>query len=100
MRQIQITSVTSTTLPYNLFACDVYGNQCVLIATVNTSIPPPILITLPTQFNNAPALGLKLIDSLGCEKFGVIYCDDKGKIYQDGDIFIFMDANFYIFENQ
>jgi hypothetical protein len=99
MTQLQISSVTSS-LPYNLFACDVYGNQCVLISTVNTPIPPPILITLPIQFNTAPAFGLKLIDSFGCEKFGVIYCDDKGKIYQDGDIFIFMDANFYIFENQ
>jgi len=100
MTQIDIISVTGVTLPFNLFVCDVYGNQCVLIATINTSVPPPIEIILPIQFNSAPALGLKLIDSIGCEKFGIIYCDEKAKIYQDGEIFIFMDANIYIFENQ
>jgi hypothetical protein len=100
MTQIEITSVTGVSLPFNLFACDVYGNQCVLIATINTSIPPSLVITLPIQFNTAPALGLKLIDSIGCEKFGIIYCDEKAKIYQDGEIFIFMDANIYIFEGQ
>lgn len=100
MTQIEISSVSGVTLPYNLFACDVYGNQCVLIATINTPIPPSIFIVLPQQFNTAPAIGLKLIDSIGCEKFGVIYCDAKGKIYEDGNIFIFMDANIYIFEDQ
>ena len=71
-----------------------------LISTINTQVPPSISIVLPTAFNSAPAVGIKIIDSLGCEKFGIIYCDAKGKIYQDGEIFIFMDANIYIFEDQ
>jgi hypothetical protein len=100
MTQIDIISVTGVTLPFNLFVCDVYNNQCVLIATVNTPIPPPISITLPIQFNTAPAIGLKLIDNIGCEKFGIIYCDKIGKVFQDGEIFMFMDANIYIFEGQ
>jgi len=100
MTQIEITGVSGVTLPYNIYACDVYGNQCVLLASVNVSVPPAISIVLPTEFNSAPAVGIKIIDSLGCEKFGIIYCDAKGKIYQDGEIFIFMDANIYIFENQ
>lgn len=100
MTQIEITGLSGVTLPFNLYACDVYGNQCALIATINTTIPPSISIVLPIQFNSAPAVGLKFIDSVGCEKFGVIYCGAKGKIFQDGDIFIFMDANIYIFEDQ
>jgi len=100
MTQIEITGVSGVTLPYNLYACDVYGNQCVLVATINATVPPSISIVLPIEFNSAPAIGIKLIDSLGCEKFGIIYCDEKGKIYQDGEVFIFMDANIYIFENQ
>jgi hypothetical protein len=35
---------------------------------------PPITITLPPQFNTAPAVGLLLIDSIGCERFEEIYC--------------------------
>jgi hypothetical protein len=100
MTKLDINSITGASLPLNLYACDVYGNQCVLIATITTAIPPPIEIILPAQFNTAPALGLKLIDSIGCEKFGIIYCDDKAKIFQDGVIFIFMDADIYIFEDQ
>lgn len=100
MTQIEITSISGITTPFNLYACDVYECNCVLIATINTTIPPPILITLPTTFNSAPAIGLKFIDLVGCEKFGIIYCGDKGKIFEDGDIFIFMDANIYIFEDQ
>ena len=100
MTQIEITGVSGVTLPYDLYACDVYGNQCVLISTINTQVPPSISIVLPTAFNSAPAVGIKIIYSLGCEKFGIIYCDAKGKIYQDGEIFIFMDANIYIFEDQ
>jgi hypothetical protein len=34
----------------------------------------PITITLPPQFNTAPAVGLLLIDSIGCERFEEIYC--------------------------
>jgi hypothetical protein len=100
MTQIEITGVSGVTLPYNLYACDVYGNQCVLLASINVSVPPVISIVLPSGFNSAPSVGIKIIDSLGCEKFGIFYCDEKGKIYQDGEIFIFMDANIYIFENQ
>lgn len=100
MRQVEITNVSGVTLPYNLFICDVYGNQCVLVATINVAIPPNIIITLPAQFETAPAIGLKFIDSAGCEKFGIIYCPEAGKIFQDGEIFLFMDANIYIFEDQ
>ena len=92
MTQIEITGVSGVTLPYDLYACDVYGNQCVLISTINTQVPPSISIVLPTAFNSAPAVGIKIIDSLGCEKFGIIYCDAKGKIYQDGEICLFHNS--------
>jgi hypothetical protein len=100
MSQIEIALTSGVTTPFNLFVCDIYGNQCVLVTTVYVPIPPSILITLPIQFNTAPAIGVKLIDNFGCEKFVIIYCDEKSKIYQDGEIFIFMDNNVYIFENQ
>jgi hypothetical protein len=56
---------------------------------------------VPSQFNNAPAIGLKIIDVNGCEQFGIIYCGAaKGKIFQSGEVFLFMDGNIYIFEDQ
>jgi hypothetical protein len=101
MTQIQINNVTGVTLPYNIFICDVYGNQCELVATINTPIPPSIIITLPLQFNTAPAIGIKVNDSLGCEKFTIANCietEPVEKQFQDGDDFYFMDYEIFQFQ--
>jgi hypothetical protein len=74
MSQIEITLTSGVTTPFNLFVCDVYGNQCVLVTTIYVPIPPSIFITLPIQFNTAPAIGIKLTDALGCEKFEIYNC--------------------------
>ena len=85
-----------------MFVCDVYGNQCVLITTIPSTATFPLTITLPPQFNGAPAVGIKIIDSTGCELFGIINCQGigKGKLFEDGEIFLFMDADIYIFQDQ
>lgn len=101
MSTIEINGITGVTYPYDIYACDVYGNNCVLVSTINSPVPPIITIDLPSQFDTAPAIGLKIIDSAGCEKFGILNCEvNKGKLYESGEIFIFQDANIYIFEDQ
>ena len=100
MTQLQINNVTGATLPYDIFICDVYGNQCILVATINVAVPPTITITLPIQFNTSPAIGLKIITP-DCEKFVIINCDELppvGKQFQDGDTFFFMDYSVYEFQ--
>ena len=74
MGQLLINTVTGFTVPFSAYTCDVYGNQCVLVTTIYTPIPPSIFITLPIQFNTAPAIGIKLTDALGCEKFEIYNC--------------------------
>ena len=69
--QVTITSVSGLTPPFSAYCCNVYGNQCVY---VGLGVITPIPITLPLQFNTAPAVGLLLIDSIGCERFEEIYC--------------------------
>jgi len=101
MSTIAIYGMTGVTLPYDIYTCDVYGNSCVLVSTINSTVPPIITITLPSQFNTAPAIGIKIIDSVGCEKFGIINCQEgKGKLFESGEVFLFQDANIYIFEDQ
>lgn len=75
MLVIQLNSITGATPPYDLYLCDVYGNQCAVLATINTPIPPSITLNVPSQFNNVPAIGLKIIDVNGCEQFGIINCE-------------------------
>jgi hypothetical protein len=103
MTQLEVTGISGGTLPINIYACDVFQNQCVLFATINTSVPPNIIFTLPQQFDTAPAIGILIIDANGCERFEVGVCGDSGytKIFQDisdDHIFQFMDFVIYQFE--
>jgi hypothetical protein len=99
MTQLEIYNVTGLTIPYQIYICDVYGNQCVLVASVNTNIPPSATITLPPQFNTAPAIGVKLNDTF-CEKLVIINCNEllNHKQFQDGDEFFFMDYSVFQFQ--
>jgi|688.fasta_scaffold1042165_2 hypothetical protein len=101
MAQIQIQTTSFIFTSYNVFVCDVYGNQCVLVANVLPPQPPTIVITIPSQFNTAPAVGIKLIDSLGCEILKIVDCTQQYltiKQFQDGDDFYFMDNEEYDFQ--
>jgi len=98
---LQIDGITGATAPYDLYVCDVYGNQCAVLATINTPIPPSITLNIPSQFNNVPAIGIKIIDVYGCEEFFILNCgESKSKLFQSGEGFLFMDANIYLFEDQ
>lgn len=103
MTQLEIISISGGTLPINIYACDVYQNQCILFATINTPIPPNVIFTLPQQFDTAPAIGILIVDANGCERFEVGVCGDTGytKIFQDISddyVFQFMDFVIYQFE--
>jgi hypothetical protein len=75
MQTITISNISGLTQPYEIYVCDVYGNQCSQISTVNTSVPPSItLYNLPPIFNTAPSVGIKIITSDGCERFEVVNC--------------------------
>jgi len=74
MSELIINSVSGNTLPYDVYICDVYGNQCILVATINTNIPSSVTLPLPEEFDNAPSIGIKTIDSIGCEKFTINNC--------------------------
>ena len=98
MTNLTINSITGLVPPFSGYACDVYGNQCVYIGQITTT---PVTITLPPQFDTAPAIGLKLINSTGCEKLITLICIDEGTVekqYQDGDDFFFMDYEIYQFQ--
>lgn len=75
MNEILINSVVGFSFPITAYTCDVYNNQCVFTSEINTV---PTYIQLPSQFDTAPAVGLKLVDPSGCEKFETITCAPFG----------------------
>lgn len=80
MNEITINSVSGFSLPISAYTCDVYGNQCVYAGTITTI---PETITLSSQFNTAPALGLKLNDGT-CEIFEIIDCQEPPCVKPSG----------------
>lgn len=101
MTAINIQSITGINFPYTIYACDVYGSQCILIATLVTSVPPEKIIILPSQFDSVAAVGIKVIDGNNCERFEVVYCNllpPVPKQFQDYEYFEFMDFEIFDFQ--
>ena len=103
MTQITLNSITGLTYPYTVYVCNVYGLNCVLLAVVNTNVPAPVSILLPSpQFDMAPAVGIKIVTSDGCVRFEIVNCtsqDEGQKQFQDLELFDFMDGTPYYFQN-
>jgi hypothetical protein len=68
-----------------------------LVAYIDTIVPINNIFVLPPQFNSAPAIGVKVITSDGCERFKIIYCSDDIKDFMDLEDFFFMDGVGYFF---
>ena len=100
MTTIELTSVAGLTYPYTVYVCNVYGLECVLVAVINSSVPPTNTIILPYPFDTAPAVGIKIITSDGCVRFKIIYCSDNHKQFMNIEDFNFMDGDFYDFQYQ
>ena len=101
MTQIQITNIINSSNPCNLYICDVYENNCVFITVINSSVPPTLTILLPSPFNTAPAILIKIEDANTCILKKIIYCGSifTEKLFQNDTTFEFQDATVYNFPN-
>jgi len=97
MTALVFNNIIGLNQPYTIYVCDVFGNQCILLAYISTTVPAINTITLPPQFNSAPAIGVKVITSDGCERFKVLYCSEDIKTFMDLEDFFFMDGVGYFF---
>lgn len=101
MQTIIINSIIGVTPPYNIYACNVYGNLCILLATITSPVPPQIIINIPPPYETAPALGIKIVSSVdGCEDLHILYCEVLSdlKLFQDTFQFYFQDGFIYEFQ--
>lgn len=69
---ITITSITGTS-PYQVYVCNVLGANCSYVGSATTM---PYTVVLPAMYNSAPAVMIKVIDSLNCETFIIESCTE------------------------
>ena len=77
MVQIRITEISGGTYPINVLISDIYGNHETLLATIPSGPVPPVLTynsTIPSIFDTAPEILLKLVDANGCQIFKILDC--------------------------
>jgi hypothetical protein len=74
MQTITLNSITGLNLPYTVYVCDVFGNNCTVLSTVVSTVPPTFTFVLPPPFDVIPAIGIKIITSDGCERFEIYNC--------------------------
>lgn len=77
MTQIRITEISgSTAYPISVYIADVYGNNQTLLGTISSAVPPVVTYNtvIPSIFNTAPQVMLKLVDSNSCEIFKLLDC--------------------------
>jgi hypothetical protein len=98
MTSIDLYSISGLNYPYTVYVCDIYGNQCILVSVISSNVPPVNTILLPPLFNNAPAVGIKVVTTDGCERFKIFDCVNVYKQFQDLELFDFMDGIQYDFQ--
>ena len=98
MTSIDLDSISGLNYPFTVYVCDVYGHQCILVSVISSNVPPVNTILLPPLFSNAPAVGIKVVTTDGCERFKIFDCVNIYKQFQDLELFDFMDGNQYDFQ--
>ena len=99
MAQLIFSGVTGMTLPYDIYGCDYYGNNCILIATIYN--PPPVTLTLPPIFDGYRAINVKLSNCINCDYSEFIACGNfipQIKQFQNYDDFEFQDSVIYVYQ--
>jgi hypothetical protein len=95
---IQINSISGTS-PYNVYVCDITLTSCFPVFSGSVTIVPPLQFIVPPPLDNVLSLILKIVDSLGCEKFILLSCGTLyGKQFEDFEVFMFQDDVIYLFE--
>ena len=78
MVQVRLTEITGGTYPINVYISDVYGNNQTLLGTISTgtTVPPVIYYNtvIPTIFQTAPEIMLKLVYDNVCEAIKILDC--------------------------
>lgn len=78
MVQVRLTEISGGTYPISVYLSDIYGNNLTLLSVIatGTTVPPVIYYNtvIPSIFQTAPEIMLKLVDTNGCEAIKILDC--------------------------
>ena len=74
MNIITLYNIQNVTPPVIIYVCDVYGENCIEVAIIESSVPSSIQIQVPSVFDDAAAVGVKIVSSDGCERLETVLC--------------------------
>lgn len=99
MNSIEFQLPLNSVPPYTIYVCDGFGNNCVFIALLQDNNPTTPFF-LPTNFNNAPMIIVKVIDGINCVTEKTYFCglsDSEGELaVNENSGFLTLDEGFYI----
>ncbi len=75
MSQITLYNIQGVNPPLTIYVCDVYGDDCVEVAQIISSIPPSLVIQVPSIFDDLAAVGVKIVTEDGCERLETVLCE-------------------------
>ena len=65
-QQITLTNINGTP-PYQIYVCDINQYYCQFVTVILTTVPPNYTFSVPSYFDNAPEILIKIVDSTQCE---------------------------------
>jgi hypothetical protein len=73
MPLISINSINGIP-PYQVYICDINQITCVISTTINTTVPPNVILSIPPPYDISPQVLIKIVDSTGCQFTQVYSC--------------------------
>jgi hypothetical protein len=73
MQVIEITGISGHS-PYNIVICDMTKTYCYVVATGIVTIPPTLLLDIPTPLQGSSQVMVIITDASGCETIQIKAC--------------------------
>lgn len=101
--QVVVTEISGGAYPINVFISDVYGNYEYFLGTINSGPVPPQIeynTVIPSIFQTAPEILLKMVDDNNCQVFKILTCQFGDFIItQNGIIIMTQSGNNLILQS-
>lgn len=73
MSQVTINTIQGIP-PYTIFACETTMNNCIMVLSGVTNVPPPVTFTIPSGLTSFPSVIIKIEDSNNCVFYSTYSC--------------------------